>query len=54
MRYISLKAIVLSEKNYEKQIIMEIQKREQTRKTSPKPVNEVQAFDRLLRDVADY
>jgi hypothetical protein len=39
---------------YEKQIIMEIQKREQTRRTVPKPVNEVKAFDRLLRDVANY
>ena len=39
---------------YEKQIIMEIQKREQTRKTVPKRVNEIKKFDRLLRDGANY
>ena len=39
---------------YEKQIIMEIQKREQTRKTVPKQVNEIKKFDRLLRDGANY
>ena len=39
---------------YEKQIIMEIQKREQTRKTSPKPVNQIKQFDRLFRDGANY
>jgi hypothetical protein len=39
---------------YEKQIIMEIQKREQTRKTVPKRVNEIKAFDRLFRDGANY
>jgi hypothetical protein len=37
---------------YEKQIIMEIQKREQSR--TVKPANEVKAFDRLLRDIANY
>ena len=39
---------------YEKQIIMEIQKREQTRKIVPKRVNEIKQFDRLLRDGANY
>jgi hypothetical protein len=39
-------------------IIIELQSRGQkpskTRITSPKPVNEVKAFDKLLRDVANY
>ena len=39
---------------YEKQIIMEIEKREETRKTVPKRVNEIKQFDRLLREGANY
>lgn len=39
---------------YEKQIIMEIQKREQTRKTVPKRVNEIKQFDRLLTEGTNY
>ena len=39
---------------YEKQIIMEIQKREQTRKIVPKRVNEIKQFDRLVREGTNY
>jgi hypothetical protein len=36
-------------------IIIELQSRGQKpSRTKPKPVNEVKAFDRLLRDVANY
>jgi imidazole glycerol phosphate synthase subunit HisF len=38
----------------ERQIIMEIEKREQTRKTVSKRVNEIKQFDRLLREGANY